>query len=86
MDEKDEQLLKKYKEQVDKFKEFCLKLSPKANDAAFDDVNFYDLSLGFFIALGVVENTTCPGEYSPYADAHCLAAVCRYHFKYWTKS
>lgn len=78
----DDELLRKYAEQVQRFRVFCVSLTPKTNDAAFDDTDFYDFSLGYFVALGVVEDSSGEGE--PFLDAHSLARICRYRFQYWT--
>jgi hypothetical protein len=83
--DKDKVLLEKYKDQVAKFKTFCEGVTPQMDRTVFDNINFYDFSVGFFIALGVVDNSIYPDENEPFADACSLARICRYDFQYWQK-
>lgn len=77
-------LLQRYAHEVKRFKAFCEGLAPETNEAAFGETDFYDLSVGFFIALGVTGSEFASGEDDPFSDAHRLATVCRYTFGYWT--
>jgi hypothetical protein len=73
----DEELLKKYAEQVAKFRKFCIECG---DSVTFAEVNFYDLSIGFFVALGI-DGDSGTGE--QFYDAGRLAVICRYHLQYW---
>lgn len=42
-------------------------------DDPWDEIDFHDLSLGFFVAKGV-----------DLIDAYDLARICRYTFQYWS--
>lgn len=73
-------LLETYEKQVEAFKQFCLQLDDTCGNDSLDEVDMYDLSVGFFIALGVIGDS---GMGEPFYDAFCLATVCRYDFEYW---
>lgn len=73
----DKQVIEKYKKEIELFKDFCSKFG---NSGRFEEINFYDLSLGFFMALGLTDNLDNPGLESP---AFALARICRYDFQYW---
>jgi hypothetical protein len=77
LEEENKALLKTYAYQVSKFREFCIL---HGTAAAFDDADFSDLSLGFFIALGVTGDS---GTNEPFYDAFVLSTVCRYTLQYW---
>lgn len=78
LDLENQRLMEEYGEEIEKFKAFCT--SPLEGE--FDEIEFYDLSLGFFIALGVTKDTiNNPPE--PFGDAFGLALLCRYTFHYW---
>ena len=69
-------LLIKYKSQITAFKKFCC----KCGTDGFEEINFFDLGLGFFIALGV-NGDSDTGE--AFYDAHRLSSICRYTIQYW---
>lgn len=52
-------------EAMERFKQFCL--SKHGYDDYFDDLDWYDLSIGFFTALGqsaeIVEDLACEARY-----------------------
>jgi hypothetical protein len=59
------------KEQAtEKFKAFCH--SSAAKDPELDELDWYDMSVGFFLALGLSVE-----------DAYDVATKCRYTHKYW---
>lgn len=75
-------ILSENKEVVEAFKEFCTgkgggkNMTPEETDYCeeepFLEVDFYDLSLGFFIAKGC-----------DLVVAFNLARICRYDLQYW---
>jgi hypothetical protein len=83
VDANDEAALETYKVAVNAFKLFCAASDKPETwedtvidyigDDPFEEINFYDVSLGFFIALGV-----------PWDDAFRLARIVRYDFQYWS--
>lgn len=77
MDQKDKDLLDKHKTEVDKFREFCILYG---DHAAFDESDFSDVSLGFFIALGI---TGDGGTGEMFFEAYHLSTICRYKLQYW---
>ncbi len=69
----------KYAAQIEQFKAFVLTTVKATEDSEtdvtrwdWDDRDFYDLSIGFFCALGV-----------PHSDAFSLALITRYDLQYW---
>jgi hypothetical protein len=77
------QLLEKYAKEVAIFREFCILHGSKQS---FEEVDFHNFSMGFFIALGVgkdgnVLNSTDPDD--EFFDPHVLSTICRYDFQYW---
>lgn len=71
-------LLKVYEKEVAEFRNFCIE---HAYNGQFDEQDFYSLSLGFFIALGVTGDINNTGD--KFADAFSLAVACRYNLQYW---
>jgi hypothetical protein len=78
-DEEFERLAEQYAEQVEAFKQFCI--APTSRARALEDLDWKDLSMGFFIALGVTGDSS--GENDPYYDASMLSIYCRYRLQYW---
>lgn len=72
-----------YASEIAIFEKFCRTLPPGSDEGCFREINFYDLSIGFFIALGVTKNTLYPDEDEPFCDAFHLAILCRYTYQYW---
>lgn len=60
-----------YAPAMEAFKQFCI--STESEPEEWEEVDFSDLSVGFFIALGV-----------PNAAANDLALIARYDFHYWS--
>ncbi len=54
------------------FKRFCLQYG---EDERFEDLNWYDMSVGFFMALGLTPD-----------EARELANECRYTNQYWLRT
>lgn len=52
------------------FKNFCQ--SEKAKDPELDELDWYDMSIGFFLALGLSVE-----------DAYAVATECMYTRQYW---
>jgi hypothetical protein len=76
---KDKELIEKYRDDIELFKKFCINSSNisaadrfEVGNEPYDEVDFYDLSLGFFAARGI----NIPDTFS-------LAIICRYDFGYW---
>lgn len=64
---------------MQKFKAWCQSLTCNT----FEETDFTDLAMGFFIALGVVGDGG-PTIAEPYYDAHRLGSLARYTYKYWS--
>lgn len=62
---------------MQEFKEFC---DLQHQGTAFNDSDFTDLSLGFFIAKGITEDLMNDDVDAP---AFALARLARYVFQYW---
>jgi hypothetical protein len=81
-DEERAALIAKYPAEIEAFKEFCMQSNKpelwteeereELGDEPYEEIDFYGLSLGFFIAKGVKQS-----------DAFYLATTVRYHFQYW---
>lgn len=71
-------MVQKYQREVDAFRTFCIQ---HGYSETFAETDFNDLSLGFFIALGVTGDS---GTGEDFHDAQILALVCRYDLEYWT--
>ena len=70
MTSEDLKLIEKYSEIIEKFKnEVCIKFH---EDEDFQERDWYDLSIGWFLANGVFKD-----------DAFDLALIVRYDFHYW---
>ena len=70
-------LLDKHRNHVLEFKAFCL---GGGQDDAFEEINFRDLSIGFFIARGI---TGDGGTGEAFYEAFVLASICRYTLQYF---
>lgn len=81
-DEENAAIVAKYPAEIEAFKQFCIQSQKpelwteeereELGDEPYEETDFYGLSLGFFIALGV-----------PQVHAFDLARITRYHFQYW---
>lgn len=85
LEQEDIDLIARWPEQFGKFRQFCLDHS---DHETFEESDFNDLSLGFFIALGVIGEA--PKEPLPedeedmmFYDAAVLGTLARYVFQYW---
>lgn len=76
----DHGLLERYATEVAAFRKFCIE---GGEDLVFEETNFKDLSLGFFIALGVTGSTVPEDNGAPFSDAYRLATITRYTLQYW---
>lgn len=83
LDAEEREVVARHEEAVAKFRDFCdtkagggNRLTVEERDYLgndpFEESDFHDLSLGFFIALGV-----------PLNDSFDLARITRYDFQYW---
>lgn len=78
-------LIDKYLDHVISFKnDICANSDLIDSD---EEQDWTSLSIGFFIARGVLGNTNGHDDdfelYGQYADAHMLATICRYTYQYW---
>lgn len=80
--EQDIEVVYKYLDIVLKFKDVC---SKSEDIDVSEEQDWFSISLGFFIALGVIESTFADdeAEQTQYLDAHALACICRYTYHYW---
>lgn len=76
-DDEYRRLTSQYVEEIAAFRKFCIE---HGDDPTFEEVDFKDLSLGFFIALGV---TGDGGTGETFYDAWLLGTYCRYRLQYW---
>ena len=85
MDKEDTLLITKYATQVAAFRRDCCdaKDDAEADDYWARDLNFFDLSIGYFIAKGITGDSS--EENCKYYDAHRLASIIRYELQYWNK-
>ena len=82
MTEDDKEILNKWVIEVEAFKQFCIRsnkpemLTDEEIDYVgkepYEEINFYDLSIGFFMAKDV-----------PLIDSFKLASITRYDLQYW---
>lgn len=64
--DRDTALAQRYAAEIEQFKAFCER---QAGTETFEEQDFYALSLGFFIALGITEDSSGDGEPEPFSDA-----------------
>jgi hypothetical protein len=76
-DAEKQRLVKQYAAEVKAFRKFCVE---HGDDPVFEETDFGSLSLGFFIALGIIGDS---GTGESFYDALMLDTICRYTFKYW---
>ena len=77
----DTSLAFKYAPELNAFRKVC---ETWGEASCFEETDFYDFSVGFFIALGITGDSINSPPVT-LSDAFSLARISRYHYQYWRK-